>query len=79
MIFEKLKKIVAEQLGVSEGEIKMNSSFQDDFDADSLDIVELIMTLEDEFELEIDDDEVEKLQTVGDAVEYIQKHIDDIE
>lgn len=79
MILERLKKIISEQLDISEEKIKSDSSFQDDFGADSLDIVELIMALEDEFELEIEDDEVEKLKTVGDAVEYIQNHIDDIE
>lgn len=79
MILERLKKIVSEQLDINEEEINSDSSFQDDFGADSLDIVELIMALEDEFELEIEDEEVEKLKTVGDAVEYIQNHIDDIE
>lgn len=79
MILERLKKIISEQLDINEEEINSDSSFQDDFGADSLDIVELIMALEDEFELEIEDEEVEKLKTVGDAVEYIQNHIDDIE
>lgn len=79
MIFERVKEIISEQLDISDDNIKKDSSFQDDFDADSLDIVELIMALEDEFELEIEDDEVEKLKTVGDAVEYIQNHIHDIE
>ncbi|WP_077367392.1 acyl carrier protein [Anaerosalibacter sp. Marseille-P3206] len=79
MVLERLKKIISEQLDVNEDDIKKDSSFQDDFNADSLDIVELIMALEDEFELEIEDDEIEKLKTVGDAVEYIQNHIDDVE
>ena len=79
MILERLTKIISEQLDISEEEINSDSSFQDDFGADSLDIVELIMALEDEFELEIEDEEAENLKTVGDAVEYIQNHIDDIE
>ena len=79
MVLERLKKIISEQLDIKEDKIKIESSFQDDFDADSLDIVELIMALEDEFEIEIEDEEAENLKTVGDAVEYIQNHIDDIE
>ncbi|WP_069650235.1 acyl carrier protein [Caloranaerobacter ferrireducens] len=75
MVFEKLKKIIAEQLEVEEDEIKMESSFQDDLDADSLDVVELIMAIEDEFELEIPDEEAEKIKTVKDAVEYIQNNM----
>lgn len=79
MILERLTKIISEQLDISDDKITNDSSFQDDFGADSLDIVELIMALEDEFELEIEDEEAENLKTVGDAVEYIQNHIDDIE
>ncbi|KGG81144.1 MULTISPECIES: acyl carrier protein [Caloranaerobacter] len=75
MVFEKLKKIIAEQLEVEEDEIKMESSFQDDLDADSLDVVELIMAIEDEFDLEIPDEEAEKIKTVKDAVEYIQNNM----
>lgn len=74
MIFEKVRKIVAEQLGVDEEEIKLDSSFIEDLNADSLDIVELIMALEQEFELEIPDSEAEKISTVGDAVEYIKNN-----
>lgn len=72
MIFEKVKKIIVEQLGVEEDDITMESSFIDDLGADSLDIVELIMALEEEFDLEIPDNEAEKITTVGDAVEYIK-------
>jgi acyl carrier protein len=74
MVFEKVKDIIVEQLGVEEEEIKMEASFIDDLGADSLDIVELIMALEEEFELEIPDKEAEKIATVGDAVEYIKAH-----
>jgi acyl carrier protein len=74
MVFEKVKKIVVEQLGVEEDDIAMESSFIDDLGADSLDIVELIMALEEEFDLEIPDSEAEKITTVGDAVEYIKSN-----
>jgi acyl carrier protein len=74
MVFEKVKKIIVEQLGVEEDEIAMESSFIDDLGADSLDIVELIMALEEEFDLEIPDSEAEKLATVGDAVDYIKNN-----
>lgn len=74
MVFEKVKEIVVEQLGVEEGEVTMEASFIDDLGADSLDIVELIMALEEEFDLEIPDKEAEKITTVGDAVEYIKAH-----
>lgn len=74
MVFEKVKKIIVEQLGVEEEEIAMESSFIDDLGADSLDIVELIMALEEEFDIEIPDSEAEKIQSVGDAVEYIKNN-----
>ncbi len=74
MVFEKVKDIIVEQLGVDEGEISMEASFIDDLGADSLDIVELIMALEEEFDLEIPDKEAEKITTVGDAVDYIKAH-----
>jgi acyl carrier protein len=70
----RVKKIVAEQLGVQEGEIKNNSSFVDDLGADSLDTVELVMALEDEFETEIPDNEAEKITTVQQAIDYISSH-----
>lgn len=72
MIFDKLKVMISEQLDVEEDDITMDTSFQDDLNADSLDLVELIMSIEDEFELEVEDEEVENIQTVRDAVEYIQ-------
>jgi len=74
MVFEKVKKIIVEQLGVEEDEVTMESSFIDDLGADSLDIVELIMALEEEFDIEIPDGEAEKITTVGDAVEYIKNN-----
>ncbi len=75
MEFEKVKKVLAEQLGVDESVITLDSSFVDDLGADSLDIVELIMGLETEFDIEIPDEEAEKITTVGDAVDYIKEHI----
>lgn len=71
MVFDKVKDIIVDQLGVDEEEIKLEASFIDDLGADSLDIVELIMALEEEFNLEIPDKEAEKIATVGDAVDYI--------
>ena len=69
---QRVKKIVAEQLGVNEADIKNESSFVDDLGADSLDTVELVMEFEDEFEISIPDEDAEKIQTVGAAVEYIK-------
>ena len=73
-IEERVKKITVEQLGVSEDEVTNEASFVDDLGADSLDTVELIMELEEEFGLEIPDEEAEKLATVGDAVTYIESN-----
>ena len=70
-IEEKVIQIVGEQLSVDKGEVKRETSFQDDLNADSLDIVELIMELEDEFDMTIPDEEAEKLKTVGEAIDYI--------
>ena len=70
----RVKKIIAEQLGVNEAEIKNDSSFVDDLGADSLDTVELVMALEEEFETEIPDEEAEKITTVQQAVDYIKAH-----
>jgi acyl carrier protein len=71
---QKVKSIIAEQLGVGEDEIKMTSSFIEDLGADSLDIVELVMAMEEEFEVEIPDEEAENIKTVQDAVNYINTH-----
>ncbi len=73
-IFSKVKDIVVEQLGVDEEEVSEQASFVDDLGADSLDIVELVMALEEEFDLEIPDEDAEKLSTVGDAVNYIKEN-----
>jgi acyl carrier protein len=70
----KVKKIIAEQLGVAEDEIKTTSSFIEDLGADSLDIVELVMAMEEEFEVEIPDEEAENIKTVQDAVAYVSTH-----
>ena len=71
-IEHRVKKIVAEQLGVNEADIKTESSFVDDLGADSLDTVELVMALEDEFETEIPDEEAEKITTVQQAIDYVK-------
>ncbi len=71
-IEQRVKKIVAEQLGVNEADIKTESSFVDDLGADSLDTVELVMALEDEFETEIPDEEAEKITTVQQAIDYVK-------
>lgn len=73
-IEQRVMKIVAEQLGVNEAEVKIESSFVDDLGADSLDTVELVMALEEEFDCEIPDEEAEKITTVKQAVDYINAH-----
>jgi len=73
-IEQKVKNIIADQLGVGEDEIKITSSFIDDLGADSLDIVELVMAMEEEFEVEIPDEEAENIKTVQDAVNYVNTH-----
>ncbi len=73
--YDRLKKIVVEQLGVDEADVKPEASFVDDLNADSLDLVELIMSLEEEFGMEISDEDAEKIKSVGDAQEYIEEHV----
>jgi len=73
-VAEKVKEIIVEQLGVDSGEVTMEASFVNDLGADSLDTVELVMALEEEFNIEIPDEEAEKLDTVGKAIDYINKH-----
>jgi len=73
-IEKRVKEIVAEQLGVDESQVTNEASFMDDLGADSLDTVELVMALEEEFDIEISDESAEKIQTVQDAVDYITEH-----
>ncbi|GAB2712961.1 acyl carrier protein [Kitasatospora kifunensis] len=74
---EKVKAIIVEQLGIDEGEVTASASFVDDLGADSLDTVELVMAFEETFDIEIPDEDAEKIRTVKDAVEYIDKHAKD--
>jgi acyl carrier protein len=71
--FDRLKKIIVEQLGVEEADVTPEAAFVEDLNADSLDLVELIMSLEEEFGMEISDEDAEKIQKVSDAVEYIEE------
>jgi acyl carrier protein len=74
-VAEKVKKMIVDQLGVSESEVVSEAKFIDDLGADSLDIVELVMALEDEYGIEIPDEDAEKIETVGDAIKYIEEHM----
>jgi acyl carrier protein len=74
-IEQRVKEIIVEQLGVNEGEVKPEAKFVDDLGADSLDLVELVMALEEEYNMEISDEDAEKILTVGDAIEYIKAHV----
>ncbi|AEI44382.1 MULTISPECIES: acyl carrier protein [Paenibacillus] len=73
-ILDRVKKIVVDRLGVDEAEVTLEANFKDDLGADSLDVVELVMELEDEFDMEISDEDAEKIATVGQVVEYIKSH-----
>lgn len=74
-VLERVTKIIVDRLGVDEAQVSLEASFKDDLGADSLDVVELVMELEDEFNMEISDDDAEKIATVGDAVNYINGKI----
>ena len=74
-VFEKVKEIIVNQLGVTDTAVTLEASFIDDLGADSLDIVELVMALEEEFDMEIPDEDAEKVVTVGDVVDYIKENV----
>ena len=76
-MFEKIREIIADKLSISEDEITMDSSFLEDLNADSLDIVELIMALEDELDMEIPDEDAENFVTVGDVVRFVKSHVEE--
>ena len=73
-IEDRLRRIISEQLGVDESQVVPGASFEEDLNADSLDLVELIMSLEEEFHIEISEEDAERIKTVGDAAEYIREH-----
>ncbi len=75
MTFEKIREIIVEQLGVDESAVNLETSLMKDLEADSLDAVEIIMAIEDEFEIEVPDEEAEKFQNVGDIVKYVEEKI----
>lgn len=74
MIFEKIKEMLADQLDASVGDMSMDTDIANDLGADSLDVVELLMSIEDEFEVEIPDEEIENIKTIGDLVKYIEEN-----
>lgn len=74
MVFDKIKSIIVEQLGVDEAQVAMETHLMKDLEADSLDAVEIIMAIEDEFDLEVPDEAAEKFQTVGDIVKYVEEN-----
>lgn len=76
MVFEKVKEILCDQLGIDEEEITLDTNLVDDLGADSLDLVDFVMSLEEEFDKEIPDEDIEKIKTVGDVVSYIENSLD---
>ena len=73
MVFEKVREIISEQLNISEGDVTLETSFTDDLNADSMDIFQIIMALEEEFDMEISNEDAEGISTVGDVVEFIKQ------
>ena len=76
MVFEKIQRILCDQLDLDESRVTMDSDIVEDLEADSLDVVDLVMTIEDEFSLEVPDDQIENFRNVGDVVRYIQQNAD---
>lgn len=74
MVFERIREIICEQLDLEEDDVTLDSNIMEDFEADSLDLVDLVMSLEDEFNLEVPDDQIENFRTVGDVVRYIEEN-----
>ena len=74
MVFERIREIICDQLDLEEDKVTMDSDFMEDFEADSLDVVDLVMSIEDEFGLEVPDDQIENFRTVGDVVRYIEEN-----
>lgn len=74
MVFEKIREIISEQLNISEEDVRLETSFKDDLNADSLDIFQIIMAIEEEFDMEISNDDAEGITTVGNVVEFIKEH-----
>ena len=74
-VSDRVSKVIVDRLGVDESEVKLEAKFREDLGADSLDVVELVMELEDEFDMEISDEDAEKISTVGDAIAYIETKI----
>ena len=74
MVFERIREIICDQLDLEEDKVTMDSDIMEDFEADSLDVVDLVMSIEDEFGLEVPDDQIENFRTVGDVVRYIEEH-----
>jgi acyl carrier protein len=72
VVFERIKELVAEKVGVDPEDISMETSFADDLEADSITLFELVMAIEDEFDIEVDDESIEKIETVGDIVKYLE-------
>ena len=77
MVFDKVKKIIVDQLDVEEDKVTEAASITDDLGADSLDVVDLVMSFEEEFDIEIPDDQVEKIKTVGDIIKFIEEKVED--